>query len=306
MATREFENKEVVTYLATSNVKNIRMIILNFFVFLSIVVCSLFSSVSFASETVKFDASKHHKSKKISLRGELFRPKGDGQFPTVILMHGCGGWQTAVRTTLTSYAKYLVANGFAVLNLDSFGPRRNSGGQVCASYKKLKDAREYRTADAFDAMKYLKKQEFVDPNNIFLMGQSNGGSVAINVANSKQSEPHFRAVVAYYPWCGTFGTNKVDLSSPLLVLGGDKDDWVPPHGCKKVRSSGEELRVTIYPEAPHSFDINILQQRYMGKLIGYDSDAARGSQMEMLSFFNDHLTLNAKSNMIKLAQNKIQ
>jgi len=271
----------------------------------SIVVLSTFSSLGFASasEIVKFDATKSHKSKKVTLRGELFKPEGSGQFPTVILMHGCGGWQTAVRTALTSYANFLVSNGFAVLSLDSFGPRRNSGGQVCASYKKLKDAREYRTADAFDAMEFLKKQDFVDPNNVFLMGQSNGGSVAINVANSGRPESDFRAVIAYYPWCGAFGSNTVDLASPLLVLGGANDDWVPPDACKKVKSSGEKLRVTIYPEAPHSFDINILQQRYMGKLVGYDNDAAQSSRIEMLSFFNEHLTTNG---LVKLAQNQIQ
>jgi len=306
MTTHEFKNKEAVIYLNKSNPENIRPRALSFSLFFSILMFSLFSSMSFASETVKFDATKLYKSKKVTLRGELFRPKGNGQFSTVILMHGCGGWQTPVRTALTSYAEFLVANGFAVLNLDSFGPRRNSGGKVCASYGKLKEAREYRTADAFDAVEFLKTQEFVDPNNIFLMGQSNGGSVAINVANSNLPEPSFRAVVAYYPWCGAFGSNKVDLTSPLLVLGGAKDDWVPPYACKNVKSSGEKLRVTIYPEAPHSFDINILQQRYMGKLIGYDSNAARSSRIEMLSFFNEHLTLTAKSKMFKLAQNQAQ
>jgi len=136
------------------------------------------------------------------------------------------------------------------------------------------------------------------------MGQSNGGSVAINVAKSNKAESDFRAVVAFYPWCGTFGSRKVDLTSPLLVLGGEKDDWVPPQACNKVVSNGEELRVTIYPDAAHSFDINILPQRYMGKLVGYDKHAFQAGRIAMLTFFTDHLTLDSKRNLIQLAHHK--
>lgn len=270
------------------------------------ILSSFYIPTSFASEFIKFEATKSYKSKKVALRGELFKPEGTGPFPTVVLMHGCGGWQNAVRTALSSYAELLVENGFAVLNLDSFGPRRNSGGQVCASFNKLREAREYRTADAFDAMQYLKSQSFVDSENIFLMGQSNGGSVAINVASSNIEKARFRAVVAFYPWCGAFGGKNVDLGSPLMVLGGAKDDWVPPQFCSEVVSSGKKLEVTIYPDAPHSFDVNILQQRYLGNLIGYDRHAAVDSRLRMLEFFNKNMTAVAKKNRIKLAQNQVQ
>ncbi len=278
------------------------------------VASSFVTSPSFAYndyDKVKFESSETYKSQKVLLSANLSKPAGEGPFPTVIMMHGCGGWQPAVRTALSSYTGFLIENGFAVLNLDSFGPRRNSGGEVCASFKKLKDAREYRTVDAFDAMQYLKTRDFVDVNNIFLMGQSNGGSVAINVANSKKSDLGFRAVVAYYPWCGAFGSRTVNLSSPLLVLGGAKDDWVPPQSCKKVVSTGKELRVTVYPEAAHSFDVNIIPQKYMGKLVGYNKEAAKDSRMTMLAFFNDHLSLNTNQKfvnqtLLKLAKTEAQ
>mgnify|MGYP000281859929 FL=1 len=269
------------------------------------VVSGVFTSKVFAYnvyqtyDKVKFESSEVYKSQKVFLSANLSKPDGEGPFPTVVMMHGCGGWQPAVRTTLSSYRDFLVKNGFAVLNLDSFGPRRNSGGEVCASFKKLKDAREYRTVDALDAFNYLKTKDFVDDDNIFLMGQSNGGSVAINVANSSRPGLGFRAVVAYYPWCGAFGSRKVDLSSPLLVLGGAKDDWVPPQSCNKVVSLGEELRVIIYPEAAHSFDVNMLPQRYLGKLVGYNKSAAENSRVTMLDFFNDHLSSKAKQRTVQ-------
>jgi len=296
-------HSKTITYIPELDVLNLRTRFVSFCLFCSILLICLFTTQSFAYETVKFESSKSTKSKKVLLRGNLFVPSGKGPFPAVVLMHGCGGWQTAVHTALSNYATFLTNNGFAVLNLDSFGPRRNSGGEVCASYEKLRDARKYRTVDAFDAIHYLKKLNFIDSNNIFLMGQSNGGSVAINIANSSKTKTGYRAVVAYYPWCGAFGSNKVKLTLPLLVLGGEQDNWVPPQPCKKVVSIGEELRVTIFPKAVHSFDIDIIPQRYMGKLIGYDENAARNSRIAMLSFFNQHLTLDARNNIRNIAQN---
>lgn len=269
---------------------------------LSFVVFVFFAPPCFsydAFDKVTFAASETYHSHKVLLRANLFKPKGKGPFPTVVLMHGCGGWQSAVRTALSSYASLLLKNGFAVLNLDSFGPRGNSGGKVCASFKKLKNARGYRTVDAFDAMRYLKTRAFVDANNIFLMGQSNGGSVAINVAKSKLPLTGLRAVVAYYPWCGAFGSRKVDLSSPLLVLGGAQDDWVPPQVCKNTVSTGKELRVTVYPEAVHSFDLKIFPQTYMGKSVGYNKNAAEESRAAMLTFFIGHLKSDTKQNFVK-------
>ena len=116
------------------------------------------------------------------LNAELFKPRGEGPFPAVVLMHGCGGWQPAVTGGLAAHTMYLLDRGYAVLNLDSFGTRGLGGGTVCESTARLVRALDYRTHDAFDALHYLRAQSFIDPHSIFLMGQSNGGSVAINAA----------------------------------------------------------------------------------------------------------------------------
>ncbi len=254
---------------------------------------SLFSTMTYAGEIVKFEASRAYTSTNVTLRAEVSKPKGDGPFPAVVLMHGCGGWQPPVRYTMNSYTDFLVDHGFVVLNLDSFGPRNNGGGKVCESIKRLTDALDYRTHDAYDALRYLQTQKFVAGDNVFLMGQSNGGSVAINVAKGdalQGQEVGFRAVVAYYPWCGSFGNRKVALAAPLLVFGGGQDDWVPARECEGVQSTGAELQLKIYPEAAHSFDLEIMPQRYLGKLIGKNKYAAEDSRGRMLAFFTEHTT----------------
>lgn len=262
--------------------------------------CLAPASSGTAQEMVTFEASEPHTTDRVLLRAALYRPSGDGPFPAVVLMHGCGGWQPAVRYGLQVHARHLQSQGFVVLNLDSFGPRNSSGGKLCASNRALYTALSYRTEDAFDALAYLQRLDFVAADNVFLMGQSNGGAVAIRAAKqrvaaakSRNAQP-FRAIVAYYPWCGEL-RSRVDLASPLLIFAGGKDDWVPAHECQGVRASGAKLQVRVYPDAAHSFDLDIIPQRYLGKLIGGDPQATRDSRARMLAFFSQNMTRDLQS-----------
>lgn len=268
---------------------------------------SVFVAPVSAAEPVTFPATSDYNDKQVTLEADLYRPEGTGPFPAVILMHGCGGWQPAVKRALHTHAEYLVENGFVVLNLDSFGPRGNADGWVCAKIPRLAEAQVYRAHDAFDAMKYLREQNFIHRDNIFLMGQSNGGSVAIHVAKALGHKlfggdvygtkaPSFRAVAAYYPWCGAFAFygREIELISSLIVFGGAKDDWVPPGSCKRVMTSGADYTVHIYPNAAHSFDLEIKVQKYLGHLVGYDKQATDASRREMVAFFRAHMTGDAK------------
>lgn len=257
-------------------------------------ISALFVAPTQASEKVSFEASHAYTAVNVKLRADISKPEGDGPFPAVVLMHGCGGWQPAVRHAMRAYADYLVGHGFVVLDLDSFGPRNIGGGKVCESIKSQQDALDYRTSDAYDALKYLRGLSYVDGSNVFLMGQSNGGSVAINVAKgdippgTKAVDGGYRAVAAYYPWCGSFGGRRVELESPLMVFAGTDDDWTPASECQRVTSTKADLQVKTYPGAAHSFDLNIMPQRYLGKLLGHNKEAAEDSRERMLTFFIEH------------------
>jgi dienelactone hydrolase len=249
-----------------------------------------------AAETlVRIPATEPFSAGRVLLAAEISRPEGAGPFPAVVLMHGCGGWQAAVRHALRQHAAFLRDNGFVVLNLDSFGPRGLSGGAVCESLERLRAAREYRTQDAFDALRYLQAQDFVDPERIFLIGQSNGGSVAMRVAEAgavatyNRSGASFRAVAAYYPWCGALGTTRPSLGSPLIIFGGGRDNWVPPDECLRFRASGAALNVRVYPAAAHSFDLLAPEHRYMGKRVGFNREATEDSRRTILAFFREKM-----------------
>lgn len=241
------------------------------------------------AETVSFAASSTFGGGPVTLTGALTRPGGPAPAPAVILMHGCGGLQPGVQAGLKAHAAALAEAGFAALILDSFGPRGNGGGHVCESLDRLANARRYRLRDAEDARAFLSGLEGIDADNIFLMGQSNGGSVAIRAA--QRGARRFRAIAAYYPWCGVFNRlgAKAVIDTPLIVFGGAKDDWVPPEACTTIKAEGEAYQVHVYPEAPHSFDLPVPQQRYLGKLVGEDAEATADSRARMIGFFQSHL-----------------
>jgi len=258
-------------------------------IFVAIVFVTIFALANDARAQVpvSFSAGSKYNGQPVTLSAELFMPGGKGPFPAVVLMHGCGGLKSAARQSLRTHARYLVANKFASLIVDSFGPRKNSGGWVCNSFERLRHARSYRTKDAYSALKYLKSLRDIDQRNLFLMGQSNGGSVAIKIARKNG----FRAVVAYYPWCGMLDNAASNsIISPLLIFGGELDHWVSPHSCKRRERKIKNLQVIIYPAAVHSFDLNIKIQRYAGHLVGYNRHATTDSRSRMVAFFKKYIS----------------
>jgi dienelactone hydrolase len=269
-----------------------------------VLACLFFMESAFAGQPVEieFAASTPYNDKPVMLRAELYQPGGDGPYPAVVLMHGCGGLQQPVRDAMRSHAEYLVGHGFVALVLDSFGPRENGDGWVCKTFERLMAARRYRKDDALDALKYLQSLAIVDDANVFQMGQSNGGSVSIRLA--QLDEPAFRASAAYYPWCGTFNRlgSQAKLTSPLIVLAGASDDWTPPGDCQSVQSNGAEYKVIVYRGAVHSFDLEISRQKYQDHLVGYDQDAAGDSRRQVVAFFSSHLAGDMRASMPVMEQ----
>lgn len=243
-----------------------------------------------AATAIRIDSDVSVEKHSTKLEGFLSKPQGPGPFPTVVLMHGCGGLIGKVPASLRNHASFFNAHGFAALVLDSFGPRGKSSQ---CGLNQLGAARYYRSFDAFNTLAYLKTRGYVDPDNVFLVGQSNGGSVALIVAGggAKFNFPadlRYTAVAAYYPWCGI---ELDDLVSPLIVFGGGEDDWVPPANCKiqQRSASGEPMEVIVYDGVHHSFDLPIGAVRYRNHTLKGDATATRDSRKRMLDWFTRHM-----------------
>ena len=184
----------------------------------------------------------------VPLKGYLTRPQGDGPFPAVVLLHGCGGIRASVKET---WPERLSSWGYVVLVVDSFSTRG------------IHDTCDHiffeRVYDAYGALEFLSKSSFVDPKRVALMGFSAGGIATLQAvqlgAAEVLMEQKFKAAVAYYPICSV---SSGDMAVPTLILAGELDDWSPAEKCrammKKRSGKGSLVQLDVYDGARHAFD----------------------------------------------------
>lgn len=202
-----------------------------------------------------------------ALEGLLYRPSGDGPFPAIVLLHGCGGLygRDGVPTPRHhDWAWRFHALGYVALHVDSFTPR--GVREICSrADRTISPARE-RPRDAYGALIYLQSLPFVQADRIGLMGWSNGGSTTLYAvdatarARPRQLRHDFRAAVAFYPGCKSPLARQAAWTTaiPLLILSGEADDWTPAQPCSdlvaRAKSQNAPVDIHVYPGAHHDFD----------------------------------------------------
>src|ERR1700722_12204812 len=81
------------------------------------------------------------------LHAQLYKPDGNGPFPTVIALHGCGGLSSRsepIQARYRDWAEQLLKDGDAVLLPDSYGSREL--GPQCRGKERHVMARRERVA----------------------------------------------------------------------------------------------------------------------------------------------------------------
>jgi dienelactone hydrolase len=224
--------------------------------------------------------------------GYLTRPDGNGPFPAVVHLHGCGGLPQAFKsgTDKGFWSEQLAAWGYVVLAVDSFTSRGID--QACSG------AVVSRHADAYGALAYLSRQNFVDPNRIVVLGFSQGAITALSLVGQRdfemvenEGDRAFKAAIAFYPACLSNGT----MTVPTLILIGELDDWTRAAACKQMMAeragAGSPVRLVVYPGAHHGFDVASLQpgREYFGHRIEYNAAAAEKAKDEVKRFLAEQL-----------------
>jgi dienelactone hydrolase len=199
----------------------------------------------------------------VALRAELFKPDGDGPFPTVIALHGCGGLgarSEPVQARYRDWAEQLVKDGSAVLLPDSYGSR--GLGPQCRINERRLTARRERVSDILAARQWLVQQSWTRHDRISLIGWGNGASALLWAVRPQLSprgaEPDFRSAIAFYPDCTVSAGFGWSARVPTLLLIGAKDDVTSPPACRQMidgaRGRSALARIVIYPGAYHDFD----------------------------------------------------
>ena len=117
--------------------------------------------------------------------------------------------------------------------------------------------------DSYRALEELSKHSSIDIENVAITGWSLGGGVTLYsgwrpLMDAINSDYTFAAHLAFYPPCFAEPTTVEFTDSPIHVLIGELDEWVPADACSDLislmQSNDIDANVTVYKDAHHSFD----------------------------------------------------
>jgi dienelactone hydrolase len=217
------------------------------------------------------------------LMAYLARPDGPGPYPAVIELHGCGG----LGTMHIAVADVLKSWGYVALALGSLGDLNACSGRGA-------DGALAEAFDAYAALDWLAQQAYVDADRVTLLGFSMGGGATLDAVEPgliEDKKPrHFRAAVAYYPWC----KDRSGLATvPTLILVGDKDDWTLASWCQEMMArrdgKGSPVTLIVYPGATHAFNGPAPPREYLGHHLEYDAKATADAWAQVRSFLHETL-----------------
>lgn len=205
---------------------------------------------------------------------EISKPDGQGPFPTLLAFHGCSGLKAsalAIRT-YKDWAEYFVAQGWAVVFVDSLAARPVKGSWTCDGYALWG---KERAGDVFASIEQVKEYDFVDGKHLALVGWSHGAWTVMDtlaLAQSKElpsslttmsSEPLAGVLghILFYPYCAypaLSTSSEWPASTQVLAFLGGKDTTTPSSDClnvfERLTHQGSDIRHTLYPELGHIFD----------------------------------------------------
>lgn len=204
----------------------------------------------------------------------LMRPEGEGPFPVVILLHGCGGR----RAFLDHWGEVIQRAGLAALIVDSLRPRRIHRAEALATVctGAQLQGRE-RAGDLYAVMDWTRRQAWADPNAIVAAGWSHGSWTILDALALKPGAEMARATgitdlpeepltglaasFLFYPYAGVAslaGKRDWRLSPPSTAIVCGRDYMVgtatPRAALERQKARGAPIELYMFETATHAFD----------------------------------------------------
>ena len=189
--------------------------------------------------------------------GELRFPKGNGQVPAVVLVHGSAG----IGANVDQWAQQFNGIGVAAFLLDCFTGRGIT--QTITDQSQL--GHLAMIVDAYRALELLAKHARIDASRIAIMGFSRGGFVALYSSLKRFQRMHrpggieYAAYIAFYAPCNTAYIGDEEVSDrPIRLFHGTDDNYVSIEPCRnyvqRLHRRGTDVQLTEYQGAQHVFD----------------------------------------------------
>ena len=216
-----------------------------------------------------------------STGGYLSRPKGDGKFPAVVVIHENRGVNDHIRDV----ARRLAKSGYAAIAPDLLSRQGGTGSfaspdEANKGIAKLDE--ETLTKDLTGAINYLKGQNFVQADKMTVTGFCWGGGNVLLIATRNKD---IAASVVFY---GRNPKNIDDVQNivgPVMGLYGGADERITgavPNLEAAMKRYGKSFEYKIFPGAPHAFHNETNPERYRAV-------AAQDAWSKTLEFFKKHL-----------------
>ena len=200
------------------------------------------------------------------------RPEGDGPFPVLIMLHGCGG----PRPFLDHTAEAAMRAGAAVISVDSYRPRRISRvsalATVCTGARL--QGRE-RAGDLYATLAWARRQPWADASRISVIGWSHGGWTIMDSLALRSGEEMRRATgledlgrepleglaatMIVYPYAGV-GTYtghrdwRIAPRSTAIIAERDYIVGSTRAALERQRARGAPMEILLFEDATHAFE----------------------------------------------------
>lgn len=133
----------------------------------------------------------HCKSGDVDIYGQLYTPEGkEGRLPVIVLSHS----SSLTHAAMAPYAKYLSGKGYAAYCFDFCG--------ACNSSKSTGRSTDEMTVfteveDLEIVLGQIRSLDIVDPDNVFVLGSSQGGLVTALTAEKHSAD--IKGMILFYP-----------------------------------------------------------------------------------------------------------
>ena len=216
----------------------------------------------------------------VATSGYLARPKKEGRYPAIILIHEWWGLNDHIRTTARDFAQL----GYVALAVDLYqGDSSMEPAKARELATKVRGDMDTAQQNLRDAIAHLKKSDQVDPQRIASIGWCFGGGWSYEIAKNNLG---VKASVIYY---GRFNPQDDLAKMRASIIGhfAEKDRGIKVDNVKEFQASlktlGGDHEIYIYPNTTHGFASR------KGENPKYDSAAADLAHERTLAFLKKHL-----------------
>jgi dienelactone hydrolase len=187
----------------------------------------------------------------LSIPAVLFKPTGAAK-GAVVVVNATPGWSDYREG---HYGRALSSAGYAVLAIDTYGPRK----VTFAERDNSKLSTYEQALDAFAARKYLISLGYA-PDHMAVMGTGRGGTIALLAADRtfmRSEKDRFALAMSVSAGC-IFHPRKPSPGSRIFMAIGERDQISGVEPCRKLAAeyvaAGGNVTVKLYPGAPSGFD----------------------------------------------------